>query len=60
MIKKNLLAIKSGLPVINYKFKKYNSIGSEEVKAAIKVIKKKRTFFFFSWEIRRRCACSKI
>ena len=32
------LAIKGGNPVINYKFKKYNTIGEEEKKAALEVI----------------------
>lgn len=38
MKKKFQLAINSGPPVINYKFKKYNPIGSREKRAAIKVI----------------------
>jgi perosamine synthetase len=32
------LAIKGGNPVINYKFKRYNTIGEEEKKAALEVI----------------------
>ena len=46
--KKFQLAIKSGLPVINYKFKKYNSIGKEELKAAQHVLKKKELSSFLA------------
>ncbi len=48
MKKKFQLAIKSGLPVINYKFKKYNSIGKEELKAAQQVLKKKELSSFLA------------
>jgi dTDP-4-amino-4,6-dideoxygalactose transaminase len=48
MKKKNQLAIKSGVPIINYKFKKYSSIGNEELKAVKRVIKKKELSSFLA------------
>ena len=38
-MKKNKLAIRGGQKVINFKFKRYNTIGKEETSAAIKVLK---------------------
>jgi len=48
MKKKYQLAIKSGHPIINYKFKKYTSIGNEELEAAKRVIKKKELSSFIA------------
>ncbi len=38
-MKKNKLAIKGGKPVINYKFKKNNTIGNKEINAVTRVMK---------------------
>ncbi len=38
-MKKNKLAIYGGKKVINYKFKRYNTIGKEETSAVVKVLK---------------------
>ena len=38
-MKKNILAIKKGKPVISYKFKRNNSIDSNDIKSVVKVMK---------------------
>ena len=48
MQKKSKVIIKSGKPTINYNFKKYNSIGVEELRAVQKVIKRKELSSFFA------------
>ena len=51
MQKKNRSISKFALPIIDYKFKKYNSIGIEELNAAKVVLKKKQLSSFFAGDL---------